>query len=221
MKSSTFLKLIFPVIFNIIFFVMGGVEHNTSVWISWAFIHFAYIMLLLTPKFIHEGKSSAIFGRSLYALSGGYFLIEFIVGLAFIIIAPEGHGAAFIIQLIIAGIFGALFSTYTIANEHTAKAEEARQVQIDYVKGASARLKILTDAIDDKALRKGVERVYDVVSSSPVKTHQSLAEKENRILQSIDELEAAVKAGNNDTIASISASLLSLVNERNTLLKAF
>ena len=49
--------LVFLIIFNAIFFIIGGVRHNVPVWIAYSFIHFAYLMLLLTPKFILIWKS--------------------------------------------------------------------------------------------------------------------------------------------------------------------
>jgi len=56
------LDLIFLAIFNAMFFILGGREHNVSVWLSYAFIHFAYLMLILTPILIRKGKSAVVFG---------------------------------------------------------------------------------------------------------------------------------------------------------------
>jgi len=214
------LKAIFPIIFNVLFFVVGGFEHNASVWISYGFIHFAYIMLLLTPKFIHSGKSSAIFGFSLFSISSFYFVLEFIVGMVFIVVAPESFKLAFLIQFIIAGLCVAMFVSHMIANEHTAKAQAKRQVEINYLKGATVRVKMLLVLISDKDAKKSVERVYDVLDSSPVKSYPDLAEKEQRILKTIDELESAVQQKNNEAVISTAKSLLFKVNERNNLLSA-
>ena len=217
----TILNLIFLIIFNAIFFVLGGVEHHTSVWISYGFIHFAYLMLLLTPKIIRAGKSSAVFGFSLYSISACYFLIEFVTGIIFILVSPESASAALLVQLCIAGLYGILLVSNMLANEYTADAEEQRQPQIAYIKDASAKLKVLLESINDKETKKKVERVYDALHSSPVKSHPSIAEIENRILQFINELESAVTAGNKEGILSVTNSLLSLINERNNLLKSF
>ena len=217
------LDLIFLIIFNVLFFVLGEgiVGQNASVWISYGFIHFAYLMLLLTPKLIQTGKSAAVFGFSLYSISAAYFLLEFVTGIIFILISHENYKAALITQLCIAGLYGILLVSHMLANEYTAEAEEKRQPQILYIKNASAQLKGLLDSINDKETRKKVERVYDVLNSSPVKSHPSLAQKENEILQSIKEIEYAVTTGNKESIISTSNSLLFLINERNNLLKTF
>ena len=38
-----------PIIFNAMFFILGGTDRTTSVWISYGLVHFAYCMLLVTP----------------------------------------------------------------------------------------------------------------------------------------------------------------------------
>jgi hypothetical protein len=213
------LSRIFLILFNVSFFLIGGIRHNASVWISYGFIHLAYIMLLLTPRFICGGKSSAVFGFSLYSISATYFLIELVTGLIFIFASPEGYIAAFLLQFILAGLYGIVLISFYIANSRTSEAEEERQYQIQFIKEASARLKGLLEKIKDKDAKKKVERVYDAVSSSPVKSHPDLEQIENLILRSINSLEDAVSEENNETIISLSDTLLSAVNERNMRLK--
>ena len=214
------LNLIFLVIFNVLFFVLGGTEHNTSVWMSYVFIHFAYLMLLLTPRLIRSGKSKAVFGFSLYSISAIYFLVEFVIGIVFILIASDSSTAALLVQLCIAGLYGIILVSNMLANEYTADAEEKRQPQIAYVKDASAKLKSLLENINDKEAKKKVERVYDAVYSSPIKSHPNLTDLESRILQSINELEQTISTGNKEHIISAANFLLSSINERNNLLKS-
>ena len=210
---------IFLIVFNVFFFMLGGTEHNLSVWISYGFIHFAYLMLILTPKLIRGGKSKAIFGFTLYAISSVYFFAQLVIGTVFILIAPESINATLLTQLGIAGLYGIILIINMIANERTADAEEKRQYEISYVKNASAQLKGLLDSVDDKEAKRKVERVYDAVYSSPVKSHANLAQMESRILQSINELEDAIGVGSNEKIISLANSLLAAVNERNMRLK--
>ena len=213
------LCLIFLIVFNAVFFIAGGTDHKTSVWISYGFIHFSYFMLLLTPILARKGKSSAIFGFSLYSVSSTYFILEFITGVVFILISPESYKAALLVQLCIAGLYGIVLISNMIANEHTADAEEKRQYQIDYVKKASAQIKGLLSQIQDRDVKKKMEKVYDALYSSPIKSHPNLAQIENRILESINALEEEISAGNKESIISSTNSLLNAVNERNMRLK--
>ena len=213
------LNLIFLIVFNVLFFTTGKTDYNASVWLSYGFIHFAYLMLLITPYLIRKGKSSSVFGFSLYAISATYFLIELVTGIIFILVSPESYYAALWVQLCIAGLFGVMLISHMISNEYTAEAEEKRQSQIAYVKDVSAKLKSLLDKISDKETKKRIERAYDAIYSSPVKSHPNLVQMENNIIQSVNELERAVAAGHKENIISVADSLLSSINERNHLLK--
>lgn len=213
------LDLIFLIIFNAVFFVAGGVDHKVSVWISFSFINFAYLMLLITSVLIRKGKSEAVFGFSLYMVSSVYFLVELVVGVVFILINPDSYKAALLVQLCIAGLYGIFLISSMIANESTANAEQNRAYEIDYVKKASSELKRLLDSVDDKEVKKKIEKVYDELYSSPVKSHPDLAQTESQILMSINDLESAVSSGNKDRIISLADTLLIAVNERNRQLK--
>jgi hypothetical protein len=106
-----------------------------------------------------------------------------------------------------------------LANERTGVAEEQRQLEIAYVKDASKMLKRLMDKTHDKEIKKRIEVVYDIVYSSPVKSHPSVVENEERILQLISEFEDNIMIENNNCIVGIVNTLLNEVNERNRLLK--
>jgi len=217
------LKSIFLLVFNALFFILGdGAKRNAPVWISYGFIHFAYLMLLVTPMLIRRAeRGTAILGFSLYSISSVYFSTAFVTGLVFILVSPESYKAAFTIQLCIAGLYGIILVSNMIADERTADAEEKRQDQIAYVKDASAKLKGLLEKINDKDAKKKVERVYDALYSSPVKSHPDMAQIENHILQSINELEVEISAENTENIISLADSLLTSVNERNSQAKRF
>lgn len=215
------LESIFLILFNVIFFLLGGFEHPASVWISYGFIHFAYVMLLLTPLFIRKSKSMAILGATIYSISATYFLIALVTGVIFILIAQDGINATLITQLSIAGLYAIILISHLIANERTADTEEKRQREIAYVKEASSHLKRLVDRVSDKDIKRKVERVYDAVNSSPVKSHYELSDIENRILQLIDELATEISAQNNEKVASLSNTLLEEIANRNSMQRTF
>jgi hypothetical protein len=176
-------------------------------------------MLLLTPVLIRSGKSKTVFGFSLYSISATYFLIEFVTGILFILSAPENYFAALSVQLCVAGLYGIILVGNMLANEYSAAAEEKNQNEIRYIKDASAKLKSILETISDKEVKKKVERIYDAVYSSPVKSHPNLTQLEKSILRTINELEIQVRADNKDDILSLANFLLTSVDERNNLLK--
>ena len=213
------LNSIFLILFNTLFFVLGGSDHNASVWISYSFIHLAYFLLLFTPLFINKNKNMAIFGYPLFSVSSTYFLIQFVTGIVFILVAPEGFKVALTVQLCLAGLYGIVLISCMIANEYTAKADDVRQEQIAYVKVATAKMKSLLENINDKDVRKQVEKVYDVINSSPVKSHPSMAQMENDILVAVGELDEVVSCGEKERIGALVKSLVKMAEDRNVKLR--
>ena len=152
------LDLVFLVIFNVVFFVLGGTEHPASVWISYGFIHFSYIMLLITPKLIRKSSSSAVFGFSLYSISSAYFLIAFIVGVIFVFVRSESYKVSLVSQVIIAGLYLIMLISHMIANEHTADSIERHEMELQYVKESSAKIKGIMGSVEDRKLKKQIEK---------------------------------------------------------------
>ena len=106
-----------------------------------------------------------------------------------------------------------------IANEHTAEAEEKRQFEIDYVKNATAEMASLLSRISDRETKKKVEKVYDAINSSPVKSHPNVSSLESQILVAITELRNSISETENKTVQNQADALLTIVNERNRQLK--
>lgn len=194
------LDLIFLVIFNIVFFVVGGTEHPVSVWISYGFIHFAYLMLLVTPKLIRKSSSSAVFGFSLYSISSTYFLIALVTGVVFILVRSESYKVSLVVQVIIAGIYAIILISHMIANEHTADNIERHEMELQYVKECSARLKGVMNRVEDKKVKKQIEKAYDLIHGSQVKSNNSARDYELVVMDMIEVLEQNISR--NDLVAA-------------------
>lgn len=213
------LDLVFLVVFNVVFFVAGGTQHPASVWISYGFIHFAYIMLLVTPFLVRKSSSAAVFGLSLYSISSTYFFVAFITGIVFIVMHPETYKASLLVQVVIAGIYAIMLLSNMIANEHTADSIERHEVELQYVKQSSAMLKGIMEMTDDKTLKKKIEKAYDLLHSSQVKSSSSVRDYEVTVMDLIEVLEGNVSR--NDVVAANTTleKIMKNANERNRRLK--
>jgi hypothetical protein len=213
------LDLIFLIVFNLYFFLLKGVENPASVWISFASIHFAYLILLITPFIVRKGSVSADYGRPLFVITTSYFFLALIVGVVFIVISPEVITVALLVQVTIAAIFAILLLTNLIAIEHTAVNIERHEVELKYVKESSSRLEALLKQISDNSLRKKVEKAYDLIHSSQVKSTYDVKSIEQDVISEIDNLEKALQKNNFDNIQMIVDKICSLANDRNRQLK--
>ena len=213
------LDIVFLAVFNTVFFMVGGTDHPASAWISYGFIHFSYLMILVTPFLIRKSSSQAVFGFSLYSVSAVYFFVEFIVGLVFIFISSESYKASLVVQVIISGIYAVMLISNLIANEYTADSVEQHEDEVAYIKNAASRVKILIGKASDKKANKEIERAYDLLHSSPSKSNNAVAPLESAILRTIYELESAVSSKDEDAIFSKSREIISLAETRNDELK--
>lgn len=213
------LDLVFLAVFNVVFFVAGETDHPASVWISYGFIHFSYIMLLVTPFLVRKSTNTAVLGFPLYSISSAYFIVAFVVGLIFIFAHPESYKLALIVQVIIAGIYAVMLISHMIANESTADSIERHEMELRYVREASSKLKGIMDSISDKTLRKKVEKLYDLLHSSPAKSNNSVRDYELTVLDLIDALEGNI---NRNDIAAAETTISKIernASERNRRLK--
>lgn len=213
------LDLVFLIVFNVVFFVSGGANHPASVWISYGFIHFAYIMLLITPFLIRRSTNTAVLGFPLYSISSAYFITAFVVSLIFIFTHPESYKAALIVQVIIAGIYAVMLISHMIANESTADSIERHEMELRYVRDASSKLKGIMDSISDKQLRKKVEKLYDLLHSSPAKSNNSVRDYELTVLELIDVLEGNIDRNDTPAAETTISKIERNASERNRRLK--
>ena len=214
-----FLDLVFLVVFNMVFFIAGGIYHPASVWISYGFIHFAYMMLLATSFFIRKSSNAVIFRFSLYAISSMYFFVAFIVGIVFVIMHPESYKASLIIQVVIAGGDAIILLSNMLANENTAESIERHEVELQYVKRSSAMLKGIMDMTDNKTMKKNIEKAYDLLHSSQVKSDNSVYDYEVMVMDLIETLENNVSKNDDEAANAVLEKIIKNANERNRRLR--
>ncbi len=213
------LDLIFLIVFNTVFFVAGGTEHTASVWISYGFIHFAYLMVLVTPRLVRKSSSAAVFGFALTSISSVYFLVEFAVGLIFVFMESESFKAALIVQIIIAGLYAIVLVAHMLANESTADSLERHEDEVAFIKTASSRVKPLLGKARDKKADKAMEKAYDLIHSSPSRSSPAVHALESAVMSRISDLADAVQAGNVDLVIATAGEIISAMEERNRKLR--
>lgn len=223
MKKSkvlgSLIHLIVLALFNALYFGIGGVDHPASAWISYGFIHFSYVMVIITPYITQKGKDRATYAASMYTITSAYFAIELIVGAIIIIVAPEGHKFSLFSQLIMAAIYLIILFGNMIADEHTAKSVEKHEAELIYVKESCSMLKAIMSDISDKQLYRKVEKAYDLIQSSPVKSATNVLSIESQVISEIDNLGLAVRNGDATAISASADKIVRLANERNRLLR--
>lgn len=209
------LSLIFVGAFNIAVF-LAVQTFTATFWASYGFIHFSYLMLVVSFSTIPKVKGSVVFGYPLIYISWTYFVVELIAGIIFMVFKDFNFTAAFIIQLIFASLYGMAYIPNRIANDISAAADAIRGEEILYIKNAASELNSLISQAEDTAFKKKLEKLYDEIRSSQVKSYPALAGIENHIIMQIEDLKERVLAGDYINADGIINDLLKLVFERNS-----
>lgn len=223
MKKSKILGaaiyVIILALFNALFFGLGGAERPASVWIAYGFIHFALVMMIITPFITQKGTDRATYAASMETITLVYLIIAVIVGVIFILLSLEGYKLSLFLQLVLAAIYLIILFSNMIADSHTAQAVEKHEAELVYVKESCSRLKAVLNEVSDKQLHRQVEQAFDLIQSSPVKSNHTVYGIEREVMEEIENLSSAVHSGNGAAVSSSADKIVKLASERNRLLR--
>ena len=179
-------------IFNLLFFSIGGSDHDIAVWIAYVAIHLAYLCAIITPLFVKKDKHQMVKALPLLSISSINFIVQLIVGTIIILISPSDHVASLVTELILLIIFLAAFVSVLFFNADTATATARQKEEICFIRDLSGRVKLLMGRHVDEKLDKRLERLYDTLSTSPTRSYEEAKPLESELRLMIGELETAV-----------------------------
>lgn len=215
----TLLDLLFLIVFNVIFFTVIGTSAVASIWISYGFIHFAYIMVLLTPLFTKKKTDASLFGMSILTVSAIYFLIELVFDGVLIFTGFLTALPVFLINLVSTGIYLAILISSVLVTDSISMNAERHQMEKLYIKNSSNDLLLIMAMIDDKNLLKRIETAYDIISSSPAISNSKAHNIEKEIEQKIGFLKVEISNDNVLEVEKLINQIIKLAKQRNIVLK--
>ena len=210
---------LFLVVFNVFFFLLKGYEGaHAPRWISYGAIHLAYFLMVFSPLIVRGMKSDKVFGFPLATVAMGYFCLEFVVGLIFILFNPEPWIAAFLIQFIIFVIFAALALIVLIAGASAEEDEKAKVAPGVFVNKAG---ELLADAIKrapEGEARDAVNAAAFALSSTSPYSRDDILPIETQIINRIKDLRVAAEKKDKDGIIAIAGDVRGMIEQRTAML---
>ncbi len=91
--------------------------------------------------------------------------------------------------------------------------------EVSYIKNASTSLKTLIGKVESKKANKAIEKVYDLLHSSPAKSNMIVRPIEMNIISRIDCLQTMVMSNDEEAIIAETKELEMLIEQRNAKLK--
>lgn len=209
------LDLVLVIVFNVIFFMYGSETRTIAVWLSYIFIHIAYGMVIATPFLTRKGREYALFGITTFSISVVYFLMSLAFGIVVFILRPITFKWVIMINTFLTGAYAVILIINMLANEHSVDEIKRQELQIQYVRGCSARLLDLIEITSDKKLKKKLQKAYDVIHSSQIASNSGAQKYEMEVLVLLDDLEKNIEETNYEDGMQIVDSLIRAANRRN------
>ena len=217
---SAILKTVFIIAFNIVFFLLKGCHNTPLVWVSYVFVHLAYLALLITPCFVPRGKDVDSVSYPLHVISGFYFGLTLIACGAFMYFDQIEAKYSIITHVVLTALFLILFISYVILGKNNQESEEVRTEKVQFIDQCCTSLELLrNNTTPSDELYAKISDVYDLIHSSPIRSNESVQQLEaeaTSILQ--DMLKLDLSQSKEKCIAQLN-HLTKLFQNRNTLLK--
>lgn len=210
---------LFLVLFNAMFFLLGAHEGaNASRWISYGAIHLSYLMMVFSPLIVRAAKSDKVFGFPLTTVSMGYFCIEFIVGLIFILFNPEGWKAAFLVQLILFVLYAACALIVLIAGATAEEAEKEKIAPGVFVEKAGGLLADAQKRAREGDPRDAVNAAAYALSMTPAFSREDVLDVESRIVSRIKDLRVAAEKKDDEAVIACAGDVRGMIEQRTAML---
>lgn len=211
--------LIFLVLFNVLFFVLGGTERTTTEWVCYGFIHVAYLCLLSTPLLCNAGKGETVLSASLYLRATFFFIAELAIGIGFLWYNPESFVWPAIVQSVLLAAFLVMQLMSVMANDDT-KASLAKQRQERvYVRALAENVRDAMHQVTDPALRKQMASCYESLSSASIESFPEAAAAEQELENAVDTLCAAVGINDPQQLSQLIQDVQTALRRRNQAIR--
>ncbi len=211
--------VVFLILINIGLFSLAAIK-LTSFWISWIFIHIAFLIFAGILIFSAPEQRKLKFAYSETAVAAYYFIIELIAGyvlLTYFVFIPV---ISFVIQTVILAVFLIAFFMLKGMNRDIDRKEDAAKADLRQFQAILEFMKDVQSQVDYSApYKKTIQHAYDAISGSQVKSPPAVYEMEKNIWDLIGQLKKEVAAENEERINALCRDIENQTAERNRRLR--
>lgn len=224
MNKSKIYKLVAALIFialvNIGLFSLATIR-MTSFWISWAFIHVAFLVFVCIMIFSVADQKQLISAYSESAVATYYLIGETIAGFVLMFNFAYFPVVAFVIQALILAVFAVAFFSLKKMNANNEIKELEKKEYLQHFNYVVDAMKDVKNQMDYSApYKKTVEHAYDAIMSSQIRSSNSAYKVELRIIELIKQLKEQVSANDEAAIIITCKNIENEVAERSRRLRA-
>ena len=208
--------LVFPLVFNALFFLLKPDLSKGAVWVNYAVIHAAYLFLVLGPK--GNDRQLPLLGLSLRLVCFWYFVYALAVGVLLIAAAPDLLWLTLVLQFVPAGVIVLLLVMMIGANERTQAYDSQARRQSLFIR---VNVELLSRAIGQshsETAKRALDGLHTALQASPSKSHESVASLEENITKGIVTL-VSDSGSNDESFINLTKQIMNMLSERNSRLR--
>ena len=130
MKKRVILSALYAIpllLFNLLFFLIAGTSHPASVWISYAWIQVAFLILPAAPLLPRKTENSPVYRISLALIAFIYCAVEFVIGMIVIALRPASVRIPIAVQAVPFCLFLLVFLCDWLFIEFASDADKKRE----------------------------------------------------------------------------------------------
>lgn len=206
------------IIYNLIFFMKGGMNSSTAGWIAYGFVWFAILISYIAPLYCKNYKRIPENLVTNYTFSWIYSAVTIVFNAIVILLKIKSVPLTLILNLIFVVLYmQQLFYSLRVNYEVETNLERT-DAERQFVRDVSKKLQMCRQMTDDAALKKEIEKAYDAVRSCPLKSNDMAMNYEIKIIGLTDTLESKMDNNQNQEVPGIVQDILSNVKKRNAML---
>ena len=206
------------IIYNLIFFMKGGMDSSTAGWIAYGFVWLAILISYIAPLYCKNYKRIPENLVTNYTFSWIYSAVTIVFNAIVILLKIKSVPLTLILNLIFVVLYmQQLFYSLRVNYEVETNLERT-DAERQFVRDVSKKLQMCRQMTDDAALKKEIEKAYDAVRSCPLKSNDMAMNYEIKIIGLTDTLESKMDNNQNQEVPGIVQDILSNVKNRNAML---
>lgn len=206
------------IIYNLIFFMKGGMDSSVAGWIAYGFVWLAILISYIAPLYCKNYKRIPENLVTNYTFSWIYSAVTIVFNAIVILLKIKSVPLTLILNLIFVVLYlQQLFYSLRVNYEVETNLERT-DAERQFVRDVSKKLQMCRQMTDDAALKKEIEKAYDAVRSCPLKSNDMAMNYEIKIIGLVDTLESKMDNNQNQEIPGIVQDILNNVKKRNAML---
>lgn len=206
------------IIYNLIFFMKGGMDSSTAGWIAYGFVWLAILISYIAPLYCKNYKRIPENLVTNYTFSWIYSAVTIVFNAIVILLKIKSVPLTLILNLIFVVLYmQQLFYSLRVNYEVETNLERT-DAERQFVRDVSKKLQMCRQMTDDAALKKEIEKAYDAVRTCPLKSNDMAMNYEIKIIGLTDTLESKMDNNQNQEVPGIVQDILSNVKKRNAVL---